>query len=73
LPRGRGGPANRARWANRGAGAQYGIPPAPPPGGLSCGPPYPVESRPGGVARGVGLRGPGVRAPVPTQGLRKRR
>ena len=63
-PRVRGGPANRARWANRG-GAQHSAP-AHLPGGLSCRPP-PVENRPGGVACEAGLREP-VRGPYPPPG-----
>jgi len=57
----RGVPANRARWSNRGAPSL-----APPPPHLrGCvAAPAPVESRPGGVARGARLRGP-VRGPVP--------
>jgi len=61
LPRVRGGPAKRALGANRGAPSM--APPAPP---------LPVESCPGGVARGVGLRGPGAGASTRPQGLIKR-
>jgi len=39
-------------------------PPTPSPGGRSCGSTPPVGSHPGGVARGAGLRGPGVGALV---------
>jgi len=40
--------------------------------GFFSGPPPPVGSHPGGVAREAGVRRPGVRAPVPTQGLIKK-
>jgi len=56
---GRGRVSERARYpcpAGQHGGAQYGAPAALPEG-LPCGP-SPVESRPGGVARGAGLRGP---------------
>jgi len=69
-PRVRGGPANRARWANRG-GAQYGTPAASPPGGLSCAPPLPVNSHPGGVARGARAEGARGTGPCPHAGAHK--
>jgi len=47
-------------------------PPAPPPWGAVCLAPPPVGSHSRGVARGAGLRGPGVGALVRPQVLIKK-